>query len=64
LWDKTGDAFEGVFIHMPFEERLLDPVLEAFVGEVDAKLVMVTGIHSHAGLRERVLRERVRDKVF
>jgi hypothetical protein len=39
LRDETGYAFDGVFIHMLFEERLLDPVLEAFVGEVDAKLI-------------------------
>jgi hypothetical protein len=37
--DKTGDAFDSAFIHMLFEERLLDPVLETFVGEVDAKLI-------------------------
>lgn len=39
LWDETGDAFDGVFVHMPFEKRLLEPVLEVFVGEVDAKLI-------------------------
>ena len=39
LWDEMGNAFKGVFIHMLFEERLLDPVLEAFVSKVDAKLI-------------------------
>ena len=37
LRDETGDAFDGVF--MLFEERLLDPVLETFDGEADAKLI-------------------------
>ena len=39
LWNETGDAFDGVFIHVPFEQRFLNPVLEAFVGKVDAKLI-------------------------
>ena len=43
LWDETGDAFDGVFIHVPFKGRLLDPVLEAFIGEVDAKPVEGVG---------------------
>ena len=37
--DKTGDAFDSVSVHMLFEVRLMDPVLEVFVGEVDAKLI-------------------------
>ena len=32
---------------MPFEERLLDPVLEMFVGEVDAKLIEGVGTAGH-----------------
>jgi hypothetical protein len=39
LGDETGDAFNGVFIHVLFKERFLDPVLKAFVGEADAKLI-------------------------
>ena len=47
LWDETGDAFDGVFVHMLFEERLLDPVLETFVGRVDAKLIEGVGTAGH-----------------
>ena len=47
LWDKTGDPFDGVFIHMLFEEQLLDPVLETFVGEDDAKLIEGVGTAGH-----------------
>jgi hypothetical protein len=36
-----------VFIHVLFEERLLDPVLEAFVGKVDAKLIKGVGTARH-----------------
>lgn len=39
LGDETGDAFDGIFLHVLFGEKLLDPDLEAFIGEVDAKLI-------------------------
>jgi hypothetical protein len=46
LRDETGDAFDGVSILMPFEERPLDPVLEAFVS-IDAKLIEGVGTAGH-----------------
>ena len=46
LWDETGDAFDGVFIHMPFKETS-GSNLEAFVGEVDAKLIYRVGMAGH-----------------
>ena len=47
LWDETGGPFGGVFVHIPFKERLLDPVLEMFIGKVDAKMIEGVGTAGH-----------------
>ena len=47
LWDETGDPFGGVFVHISFKEQLLDPVLETFVGKVNAKMIEGVGTAGH-----------------
>ena len=56
LQNKTGDAFDGVFIHVPFKQRFLNPVLEAFIGKVDAKLIQRIRTAGHV-LRPRKIEE-------
>ncbi|KAF8816107.1 hypothetical protein BYT27DRAFT_7209024 [Phlegmacium glaucopus] len=43
LENGTREAFDGVFVHMSFEERLL----EGFVDEVNAKLIERAGTAGH-----------------
>ena len=46
LWDVASDALAVVLSDMALEQLLLNEVLEAFVGKVDAELVKRVGARS------------------
>lgn len=43
MWHKARDAFGVVLLDMTLEEALLGPVLQTFVGKVDAELIKGVG---------------------
>jgi hypothetical protein len=42
-WTELLDAFSGIFVAMSVKDPSLDPVEQAFIGEIDTELIQRVG---------------------